>query len=478
MRQTYRLQKAKIVATVGPASANKKTLEALVRAGVDVFRLNFSHGSHEDKLKIIELVTQINVENDLHIGLLADLQGPKLRIGDLENDGLDLRRGMMLTFTNTPCVGNADCIYMSYDRFAMDVSVDDRVLVDDGRVVLKVRETNGIDTVKLEVIHGKRLTSHKGVNLPDTEVTLPALTEKDLKDLDFILDQPFNWIALSFVRRPEDMMELRHIVESRGHKAKLMAKIEKSQAVRRIKKIIKASNGIMIARGDLGVEMPIEKLPGIQKKLIKHCIQWARPVVVATQMMESMIENPMPTRAEITDVANAVIDGADALMLSGETAVGKFPVEVVKYMGKIIHETEKSIGYKGFRPKPIKKSSLFFSDVVCFNAALTANEIGALGVAGLTVSGYTAFKVSSYRPNGNIFIFSSDQLLLGALNICWGVSCYYYDEFKSTDETIEDISNILKKAKIVKKGDVIVNTGSMPVSKRLKTNMLKVTIIE
>ncbi len=471
-------QKTKVIATVGPASSSYKQLKSLVAAGVDTFRLNFSHGAHEDKLKIINDVVRINKENNIHIGLLADLQGPKLRVGQIEGDGLKLKSGMILTFTNTVCVGTAEKIYMSYKHFAQDVHPGDRVLVDDGKVVLKVVETNGIDEVKLAVVHGEVLSSNKGVNLPDTDVSLPCLTEKDLVDLKFILTQPFNWIALSFVRSPEDMMDLRKYVDEVQHPAKLMAKIEKPQAVKKIKKIIKASNGVMIARGDLGVEMPVEKLPGIQKKIIKHCIQWARPVVVATQMMDSMIVNPSPTRAEITDVANAVLDGADALMLSGETAVGKFPLQVVKYMNRIIRETEKSSGYLGFKPKPIKRSSLFFSDVVCFNSALTANEIGAVGVAGLTVSGYTAFKVSSFRPNGSIFIFSGERSLLGALNLCWGVKCFYYDKFSSTDETIEDVTNILREHKLVKSGDAIVNTGSMPISKRLKTNFMKVTLVE
>ena len=471
-------QKTKVIATVGPASSSYKQLKSLIAAGVDIFRLNFSHGSHEDKLAIVNDVLRLNEENGIHIGLLADLQGPKLRVGKMEGDGLPLKSGMLLTFTNTTCVGNADKIYMSYKYFARDVNPGDRVLVDDGKVVLKVVETNGEDEVKLAVVHGDLLTSNKGVNLPDTDVSLPCLTKKDLIDLKFILTQPFNWIALSFVRSASDMDDLRKYVDEAGHPAKLMAKIEKPEAVKRIKKIIKVSNGVMIARGDLGVEMPVEKLPGIQKKIIKHCIQWARPVVVATQMMDSMIVNPSPTRAEITDVANAVLDGADALMLSGETAVGKFPLQVIKYMGRIIRETEKSSGYLGFKPKPIKKSSLFFSDVVCFSSALTANEIGAVGIAGLTVSGYTAFKVSSFRPKGAIFIFSTEKTLLGALSLCWGVKCFYYDKFSSTDETIEDITAILKDRKLVKAGDTIVNTGSMPISKRLKTNFMKVTMVE
>ncbi|HEX5625691.1 MAG TPA: pyruvate kinase, partial [Saprospiraceae bacterium] len=339
-------------------------------------------------------------------------------------------------------------------------------------------ETNKKDLVRLKCLFGGILSSNKGVNLPDTETSLPSLTEKDLRDLEFILTQPVNWIALSFVRKAQDIEDLLKRIESVGHTAKVIAKIEKPEAIKNLDAIIKISNAIMIARGDLGVEFPIEKLPTMQKLIITKCIQRARPVIVATQLMDSMIQNPSPTRAEVTDVANAVLDGADAVMLSAETSVGKHPLLVVKAMNKIINEAEKHYGILTKKPKPSDKSSTFLSDVVCFNAAKTAEDIKAQAIIGLTVSGYTAFKTSSYRPNCPIYIFSSAEHMLGTLNLVWGVRCYFYDKMSSTDETIEDVIHILKQDKKLKAGDLVVNTGSMPIHKKLRTNMLKVTEVE
>ncbi|MEK7255229.1 MAG: pyruvate kinase, partial [Bacteroidota bacterium] len=318
----------KIVATVGPASNSHQTMTELVEAGVDIFRLNFSHGTHEQHRKVIEIIQRINDEHDTHVGILADLQGPKLRVGKMENDALSIKPGDVLTFVNEECLGTMERIYMSYTELAEDVEVGEMVLVDDGKIVLQVIETNKRDVVRLQVIHGSELNSNKGVNLPNTKVKLPALTPKDLEDLNFILTQPVNWIALSFVRSPKDLDDLWKHITAKGHPAKVIAKIEKPEAVENIDEIISGCNGIMIARGDLGIEMPIEQLPLIQKTIIQKCIQRSRPVIVATQMMESMMEHPSPTRPEVTDVANAVLDGADAVMTSGETAKGKFPVQV------------------------------------------------------------------------------------------------------------------------------------------------------
>ncbi len=472
-------QNTKIVATVGPASSSYNNLLELGKAGVDVFRLNFSHGLHEDHLKVINNITYINEKYNLHLGILADLQGPKLRVGKIENNELVLKKDDIVTFVNEKCVGNMEKIYMSYKQFAQDVTVGELVLVDDGKLVFEVIETNKSNLVKLKVVYGGILSSNKGVNLPNTKVSLPSLTEKDLRDLDFILTQPaVNWIALSFVRTSKDIKDLRKRIAARHHPAKVIAKIEKPEAIANIDKIIKASNGIMIARGDLGIEMPIEKLPILQKKIISKCIQWARPVIVATHMMDSMIKQPIPTRAEITDVANAVLDGTDAVMLSGETAMGNHPVKVVEAMNKIIDEAEASkiISYE--RPTPNKKSRTFLSDAVCFNAAKTAEEIGAKAILGMSSSGYTAFKVSSYRPNCDIYIFSDQIHMLATLNLVWGVRCYYYDKFTTTDETIHDVTQILVHEKQVFPGDVVVNTGSMPLHRRHRTNMVKVSVIE
>ncbi|MBX2927447.1 MAG: pyruvate kinase [Saprospiraceae bacterium] len=468
----------KVVATVGPASSSFDKLVELVHAGVDVFRLNFSHGNHSDHLTTINYICDINEKLGTHIGILADLQGPKLRVGEIENNSLMLDEGDVVTFVNKPCVGNIERIYMSYQQFPQDVNVGETVLVDDGKLVFEVVETNKNDLVRLKVLHGGELKSKKGVNLPNTKVSLPALTEKDIADLDFILTQPVNWIALSFVRSPKDLKDLQSRIDAKNHPAKIIAKIEKPEAIEHIDKIIKHSNGIMIARGDLGIEMPIERLPVIQKMIIEKCIQRARPVIVATQMMESMMKDPSPTRAEATDVANAVLDGADAVMLSGETASGKFPVRVVEYMNRIIREAEKHDMPQRKRPVPHVKKRTFLSDVICYNAARSAEEVDATAIVGMTSSGYTAFMVSSYRPNKQIFIFSNLTHMLATLNLVWGVRCFYYDRFTTTDETFQDVNEILKKAGKLNPGDIVINTGSMPIHKRLRTNMMKISVVE
>lgn len=472
------IQKTKIIATLGPASSSEDKLVDLIKAGVDVFRINFSHGKHEDHKTVIDRIIKINKTYDQHVGILADLQGPKLRVGEIENNRLEIKPGDILTFTSKKCVGTMKAIYMSYEQFAQDVTPGEKVLVDDGKLVLKVVSTDSKSTVKLEVQYGGILSSNKGVNLPDTKISQPSLTEKDLRDLDFILTQPVNWIALSFVRKGKDITDLKKLISNADHPAKVIAKVEKPEAISNIKSIIKASDAVMVARGDLGVEVPMEKLPSIQKMIIKRCIQKAKPVIVATQMMESMITNPSPTRAEITDVANAVLDGTDAVMLSGETSVGAHPAKVVEAMNKIIAETEKSYEISGKRPKPSVDSPTYLSDTICLTAPKIAEDIGAKGLIGITVSGFTAFKMSSYRPSCPIFIFSNKEEMLGTLNLVWGVKCFHYDKFSSTDETITDLSQILKEKKKVKEGDIVVNTGAMPLHKRYRTNMLKITLVE
>jgi pyruvate kinase len=467
----------KIVATVGPAISDYHMLLELAKSGVNVFRLNFSHGDHAVHLKVIENLTAINEKHGLHLSILADLQGPKLRVGEIENNGIMLNEGDIVTFVNEKCVGTKERIYMSYEGFARDVKMGEKVLLDDGKLTFEVIETDGKSTVRLKVIYGGILSSKKGVNLPDTITSLPCLTEKDLIDLEFILTQPVNWIALSFVRRAEDIEDLRRRIDAAKHTALICAKIEKPEAIDNLDAIIKATNAVMVARGDLGVEFPIEKLPIIQKEIVSKCIQRARPVIVATQMMESMIQSTSPTRAEVLDVANAVMDGADAVMLSAETSVGKYPIETVKAMSRIIMEIER-LPARFKRPEPSPKSNVFVSDVVCLNAAKVAEDLSARALVGFTSSGYTAFKVSSYRPRCEIFIFSGRTDMLNTLNLCWGVKCFYYDKFSSTDETVDDTIAILKSNGRVKSGDIVVNTGSMPITKRQRTNMLKVTVVD
>ncbi len=471
-------QKTKIIATIGPASSSKAVLTDLVKAGVNVFRLNFSHGTHEQHQEVIDNILEINQTYNLHIGILADLQGPKLRVGKIENNALEIHPGDILTFVNEECIGTKDRIYMSYDHFAQDVKTGEKVLVDDGKIVLQVVSTNQKDEVKLKVLFGSILSSNKGVNLPETKVSQPSLTPKDIEDLDFILTQPVNWVALSFVRQSHDMKDLKRRISEKNHFAKVIAKIEKPEAIRNIKEIIKASDGIMIARGDLGVEFPIEKLPGIQKMIVQRCIQKSKPVIVATQMMESMITNPSPSRAEVTDVANAVLDGTDAVMLSGETSIGNHPALVVDAMRRIIFEAEKHYHMQGKRAHPDPESETFLSDVLCLGAPRIAEEVNAKAILGLTVNGYTAFRMSAYRPKPKIHIFSDKPHMLNTLSLVWGVKCYLYTKFTTTDETFEDLNQILKDEGVVKTGDIVINTGSMPLYKKFRTNMLKITVVE
>ena len=472
-------QNTKIVATLGPASSSEEMLEKLLFAGVDVFRLNFSHGSHEQHKEAIDRIVKLRKKHNVYVGILADLQGPKIRIGKIENDGFPIKSGDEILFVTKPCLGNKDKVSISYEQFAKDANPGEKILLDDGNVTMEVVETNKVDTVKMRILHGNRLSSNKGVNLPDTSVTIPCLTEKDLIDLDYICTQDaINWIALSFVRKANDVKQLRSIIKKKGFSAKLISKIDKPEAIENSDKIIKASDAIMIARGDLGVEVAMEKLPALQKMIIKKCIKKGKPVITATQMMDSMIKNPNPTRAEITDVANAVLDGTDAVMLSGETSVGDHPVLVVEAMNKIISEAEKHYEWSGKRPKPSLESETFYSDTICLNAAKVAEDIKAKGILGLTISGYTAFKISSYRPNSKIYIFSAKEKILNTLTLVWGVKTFFYDKFTTTDETITDLSAILKASKVIIKGDSLVNTGTMPLREKGRTNMLKITHVE
>ncbi len=472
-------QNTKIVATVGPACSEYEQLRDLALAGVDVFRLNFSHGSHDEHRQVIDSVLKINDQYDLHIGILADLQGPKIRIGDIQDREFMLEEGKEIIFTNMKTPGTPERVFISYENFPREVKAGERILLDDGKLVLEVLATDRQREVRLKVIHGGMLSSRKGVNLPDTSLSIPCITDKDHADLKFILTQPVNWIALSFVRKADDIKELQDIIDAANHPAKTIAKIEKPEAVKNIKGIVKQANAIMIARGDLAVEMAMEKLPTLQKDIIRLCIDRSRPVIVATQLMDSMITNPSPTRAEITDVANAVLDGADAVMLSAETSVGKHPVKVVEAMNKIIVEAEMHYTPQVQFATPSPKSRTFWSDMVCYHAARMAQDVDAKAIIGMTTSGYTAFKISSYRPlDSKIFVFSDQHNILNALNLVWGVQTFYYDRFTSTDETIQDVVSILLQAKKVRQGDIVINTGSMPMHKRYRTNMLKLTLVD
>lgn len=472
-------KKTKIVATMGPASTNsKEVLKNMILSGTNVCRLNFSHGTHDNHLNTIKMVREINDELGCNIALLADLQGPKIRIGEVKDNSIELVNGNELTITTKECIGSSSKLSITYQEFPKDVSIGDKVLLDDGKFQLEIINTNKKNEVKAKVIHGGILSSKKGVNLPNTSISLPCLTKKDLIDLEFALAHNVDWIGLSFVRSARDIIELKHIIAKQGSSAKVIAKIEKPEAVDDIDDIIKQTDAVMVARGDLGVEVPMEKVPTIQKQIIKKCREYAKPTIVATQMMESMINNITPTRAEVNDVANAVLDGADAVMLSGETSVGKFPVEVIQAMDKIVREVEKSdeIYHKEGIPK--KNQERFISDSICFNATRLSERVEAKGIVTMTFSGYTAYKISSQRPKSDTFVFTENKQILTQLNLVWGVQGFFYDKFVSTDHTIADSKYILKKKGLLKKGDLVVNIASVPIEEKGPSNMVKLSYIE
>ncbi len=472
--------RTKIVATVGPACDTYEQLLDLVKAGVNVFRLNFSHGSHEDKARIIGHIREIIKNEPYNIAILGDLQGPKLRVGEIENNALPVVAGDILTFTNEKLVGTKERIYVSYPNLHSDVQVGNKIMIDDGKLEVVVTAILPNNDVQVEVTMGGVISSKKGVNLPDTRISLPALTEKDLVDLQFIIEQQLDWVALSFVRRVEDIRGLRQILNDHKSKSKIIAKIEMPEALTNIRDIIVESDGVMVARGDLGVELPIEKVPLIQKDLIRKCLHRAKPVIVATQMMESMIDRIKPNRSEITDVANAVLEGADAVMLSGETATGKHPTLVVQTMRKIIMEVEKTDYRYNLEEvlQPQAHSPSFLSDAICYNACSLANDSNAEALVGMTQSGYTGFMLSSYRPKSPLYIFTKERSLVNQLCLSWGVRAFYYDEEDSLDDIFADQIEILKERGFVKTGNIVVSTGSTPVHLHLPTNVLKITKVE
>ncbi|MEY5049106.1 MAG: hypothetical protein RLZZ175_2465 [Bacteroidota bacterium] len=472
------LKKTKIVATVGPASNNPETLLELVKAGVNIFRLNFSHGSHEDHLKVINFVREINEKHNTNISLLQDLQGPKIRTGEVENNGVPIVAGNKLIITTEKLIGNSERIYTSYTAMPRDVKAGDQILIDDGNLELKVISTDGVKEIVTEVVYGGILKSKKGINLPNTDVSAPSLTEKDKEDLIFGIQNKVDWIALSFVRRAEDIDDIKNIIAEHKSDAKVVAKIEKPEALANIDGIIKATDAVMVARGDLGVEIPMADVPVAQKMLIKKCNIAAKPVIVATQMMESMITNPRPTRAEASDVANAVMDGADAVMLSAETASGMYPLQTIQAMVSIIQNIEANVNIynKEYELNPTSKT--FHNESVITTACRLAADTDAKAIIGMSKSGYTAFKVSSVRPESNIFIFTDNKALVNTLNLSWGVTAFYQENFKTTDETLAQINKTLINGGYLKKGDLVVNTGTMPVDEKRLTNMIKLSIVE
>ena len=474
-----KFKKTKIVATLGPGCNNKTTLSKLIRAGVNVFRINFSHATYDEVDEYVEIIRNLNQEIGSNVAILADLQGPKIRVGKME-DGVVFKKGDTLTLnTSKTITGNNKMVSLSYKGFAKDVKKGDKVLIDDGKLIFEVISTNNNYEVKLKNIQGGILTSRKGVNLPNTKISTPSLTKKDKEDLLYAISKQLDWIALSFVRDANDMINLRKIIEKESEvKIPIIAKIEKPEAIENIDDIIQNSDGIMVARGDLGIEIPSEEVPLIQKRIVYLAKKHRIPVIIATQMMESMIDSLKPSRAEVNDVANSIMDGADAIMLSAETSVGQYPVEVVAQIAKIISSVEYSEMISVPESPPNIKTKRYTTKYICYHAAQIANETNIAAITTLTQSGYTAFQVSSWRPHSNILVFTSNKRILCRLNLLWGVKAFYYDRNVSTDKTIEEINEIVNQKGFAKKGDMVINLASMPVKESGMVNTLKISEIK
>jgi pyruvate kinase len=476
---SYKRKKTKIVATLGPAIDSKEMLLKMVATGVNVFRINFSHADYDEVKKRVRFIREINEEHGYNAAILADLQGPKLRVGVMKDDVVVAPGDEIIFATGTRFEGTKERVYMTYDRFPMDTKPGEQILLDDGKLIFEVVSTNNKDEVKAKVIQGGPLKSKKGVNLPNTNISQPALTEKDKKDALFSIEQEVDWIALSFVRNPEDLMELEAIIsEHSDYKIPIIAKIEKPEAVENIDKIVAYCDGLMVARGDLGVEIPAHEVPLIQKQLVLKAKSARIPVIIATQMMESMITSLTPTRAEVNDVANSVMDGADAVMLSGETSVGQYPVQVIQKMSDIIKSVETSDLIHVPQKHPHIKTKRYITKSICYHAANMANEINARGITTLTNSGYTAFQISAWRPKAHILVFSSNKRIISRLNLLWGVRAFYYDKFVSTDETVEDVNKIALKKGYLKAGDMVISLAAMPIQEKGMVNTLRVTEVK
>jgi pyruvate kinase len=472
-------KKTKIVATLGPACSTKEVLNDMIKAGVNVFRVNFSHADYDDVKSKIDIIRGLNEEFGYTTAILGDLQGPKLRVGVMQDDVV-VKPGDIITFqTSEDVVGTAERVYMNYKEFPRDVNPGEKILLDDGKLMFEAIETNRTTEVVCKVIQGGPLKSKKGVNLPNTKVSLPALTKKDIKDAIFAIEQKVDWLALSFVRTAEDLMELQELIAKHSdHKIPIIAKIEKPEGVENIDKIVAYCDGLMVARGDLGVEVPAHEVPLIQKKLVNRAKTARIPVIIATQMMETMITSLTPTRAEVNDVANSVMDGADAVMLSGETSVGNYPVQVIEKMSQIIEAVEDSPLIQVPQNTPQVRTKRFITKTICHHAALMANVIKAKAICTLTNSGYTAFQISAWRPSAHILVFTSNRRILTQLNLLWGVKSFYYDKFVSTDETVTDVNEIARQKGFVDKGDFLINLAAMPITDKGMVNTLRVSEIE
>ena len=472
------MKRTKIVATIGPSSASKDILKEMISSGMNVCRINFSHGSYSDHAKVIESVRELNEELNTNVAVLADLQGPKIRTGEMQEGGVELEVGASILIQTIDVLGSKDSFSINYAGLPQDVQRGESILLDDGKLLLEVESTDGKAKIVCKVIQGGVLSSKKGVNFPNTKISMPSLTQKDESDLDFAIAQDVDWIGLSFVRTAEDIVDLKQRISTQGGKARVIAKIEKPEALACIDEIVEVSDGLMVARGDLGVEIPYQNVPLAQKMLINKGIRYAKPVIVATQMMESMITQMTPTRAEVNDVANAVLDGADAVMLSGETSVGNYPVEVINAMSKIIKEMELDEKIYSKEQPAQKNQERFISDSICYNACRLAQRVEVDAIITMSFSGYTAYKIASQRPRAGIYIFTSNRKILTQLNLVWGVRAFYYNKQISTDHTISDIKDFMISEAYLKKGDLFINIASIPLEDLGSSNMLKLSQVD
>ena len=470
------LNKTKIIATLGPSSAKKSALKSLIEEGVNVFRVNFSHANHDEVKNTISNIREISSFLSLHVAILGDLQGPKIRLGNVKEGVVMEKEDSFSITTNEIELGDSNLVSINYKDFPRDVAKGETILVDDGKLIFKVTETNKKDLVKVKVVQGGELKSKKGVNLPNTKLSLPALTEKDKTDAVFAIKNNFDWLALSFVRSKKDVYELEELInKNTKHKIPIIAKIEKPEAILNLEAILHASDGLMVARGDLGLEIPAEEVPLKQKLMVNMAKKARKPIIIATQMMESMIDSLTPSRAEVNDVANSVMDGADAVMLSGETSVGKYPVEVVQTIGRIIQKVENSPLISVPNTLPEIHSKRVITKAVCFQACNIANELNASAICTLTNSGYTAWQISSWRPSALILVFTSNKRILSQLGLLWGVKCVYYDNFVSTDKTVEEVNELAVKKGFVKTGSLVINLAAMPVKQKGQVNTLRIS---
>jgi len=467
-------RKVKIIATLGPASNNSQTIQSLIKAGVNVFRVNMSHGEHDQHKKSIDLIREAEKKLDQPIAILADLQGPKLRIARFKEAQIFLEKGQEFVLDLEPKLGNSNRVTFPHPEIFPHILSGMTILLNDGNIRLKVTLANHSE-IQTEVLEGGTLSDNKGVNLPDTELPIPALTKKDKKDIDFLMETSVDYVGLSFVQRPEDVLDLKRILA--GKKA-VLSKIEKPQAIGNLEEIIDLSDGIMVARGDLGVEMSPEKVPPIQKKIIRLSKKKGKPVVVATQMLESMIERSTPTRAEATDVATAVYDGADAVMLSAESAVGKYPVESVEMMAKIISAVEKDGQYIDNLKQLAEKADHDVSDSITGAARQLSETLEAAAIVTYTATGLTALRVSHKKPQAPILAMTNKIETSRKLCLAWGVIPSLVHDLKSLDEMIQKAIERSKESGLVKNGDKIIITCGIPFGNPGTTNVINVELIK